>query len=100
MPNNAISVDHVIRRQDGGDSVPGNAEVRHPYCNTGYKEKVVHLARVASTAASEQVAELAAARLAELDDMDREETRTGPGAEATEATGPEAPTPAVEPRVR
>ena len=51
VPTNAISIDHVIRKQDGGESVPGNAQVTHPYCNTGYKEKMAHLDRVAGSIA-------------------------------------------------
>ena len=38
MPVQAISVDHVTRREDGGSAIPENAQVTHPYCNTGYKE--------------------------------------------------------------
>lgn len=34
---NAISIDHLIRRQDGGASSPDNGQLTHPYCNTGYK---------------------------------------------------------------
>jgi hypothetical protein len=34
---NSISIDHIIRKQDGGSSSPENAQLTHPYCNTGYK---------------------------------------------------------------
>jgi hypothetical protein len=34
----SISMDHAKRKQDGGDGSPDNAQLTHPYCNTGYKE--------------------------------------------------------------
>lgn len=34
----AMTVDHIIRREDGGTGDPANAQVTHPYCNSGYKE--------------------------------------------------------------
>lgn len=34
----SISVDHVVRREDGGASTEDNAQLAHPYCNTGRKE--------------------------------------------------------------
>lgn len=34
----SISYDHAIRKQDGGTRSPDNADLTHPYCNTGYKE--------------------------------------------------------------
>lgn len=34
---NAISIDHISRKQDGGKSNVENGQVTHPYCNTGYK---------------------------------------------------------------
>jgi hypothetical protein len=34
----SISVDHKIRRQDGGTGSSANAQLAHPFCNTGYKE--------------------------------------------------------------
>lgn len=34
----SISFDHISRRQDGGSSDVDNAQLTHPYCNTGYKE--------------------------------------------------------------
>jgi len=37
---NSISADHVIRRADGGNNSAGNAQVSHPYCNSGYKERL------------------------------------------------------------
>ena len=38
LPTQAISVDHKQRRADGGASTDDNAQITHPYCNTGYKE--------------------------------------------------------------
>ena len=40
MPVQAMSVDHIQRLEDGGVSTPENAQVTHPYCNTGYKERL------------------------------------------------------------
>jgi Protein of unknown function DUF262/HNH endonuclease len=37
----AISVDHIVRKADGGRGNPENAQLTHPYCNTGYKEAAV-----------------------------------------------------------
>lgn len=34
---NSISIDHIERRRDGGSSSLENAQLAHPYCNTGYK---------------------------------------------------------------
>lgn len=34
---NSISIDHVIRKQDGGMGTLENAQLTHPYCNTTYK---------------------------------------------------------------
>lgn len=34
---NSTSVDHIERRQDGGEGKIINAQVTHPYCNTSYK---------------------------------------------------------------
>lgn len=34
---NAISIDHITRRTDGGSSGTDNGQLSHPYCNTGYK---------------------------------------------------------------
>ncbi len=34
---NSISIDHIDRRRDGGNSSPDNGQLTHPYCNTGYK---------------------------------------------------------------
>lgn len=34
----AISHDHKVRKIDGGTGAPENAQLTHPYCNTGYKE--------------------------------------------------------------
>lgn len=37
MHRNAISIDHIIRRQDGGLGEPDNGQLTHPYCNTTVK---------------------------------------------------------------
>lgn len=34
---NAISIDHIVRRQDGGLGEPENGQLTHPYCNTTVK---------------------------------------------------------------
>lgn len=34
---NAISIDHITRKEDGGTSSPDNAQLTHPYCNTTFK---------------------------------------------------------------
>lgn len=34
---NALSIDHIERKQDGGKATTENGQVTHPYCNTGYK---------------------------------------------------------------
>ncbi|MNX14163.1 hypothetical protein D3C86_439760 [compost metagenome] len=41
VPSQAMSIDHMQRRADGGPSTVGNAQITHPYCNTGVKEGVV-----------------------------------------------------------
>lgn len=38
VPMQAISVDHRERREDGGLATTDNAQITHPYCNTGIKE--------------------------------------------------------------
>lgn len=38
VPTQAISVDHKIRRIDGGKATDDNGQLTHPYCNTGFKE--------------------------------------------------------------
>lgn len=38
----SISFDHKERKEDGGQGKPENASMTHPYCNTGYKEKINH----------------------------------------------------------
>jgi Protein of unknown function DUF262/HNH endonuclease len=40
VPTQAISIDHKVRREDGGTSTADNAQLTHPYCNTGYKESL------------------------------------------------------------
>ncbi len=37
----SISVDHIVRQEDGGGGNPNNAQLTHLYCNTGYKEQQV-----------------------------------------------------------
>lgn len=37
LPTQAISIDHVERRADGGSSGSENAAMTHPYCNSTYK---------------------------------------------------------------
>lgn len=37
LHKNAISIDHIERKQDGGMATVNNAQLTHPYCNTGYK---------------------------------------------------------------
>jgi Protein of unknown function DUF262/HNH endonuclease len=44
----SISVDHVVRKDDGGPGTPDNAQLAHPYCNTGYKEAMTARSRKAS----------------------------------------------------
>jgi 5-methylcytosine-specific restriction endonuclease McrA len=34
-----ISTDHARRREEGGFGTEENAQLTHPYCNTGYKEQ-------------------------------------------------------------
>lgn len=34
---NSISLDHIIRKRDGGPDELNNVQLVHPYCNTGYK---------------------------------------------------------------
>ena len=34
---NAVSFDHIQRKQDGGKGNIENCQITHPYCNTGYK---------------------------------------------------------------
>ena len=47
VPRQAISVDHIERREDGGSATVANGQVTHPYCNTGYKEARVAKAKAA-----------------------------------------------------
>ncbi|TPL26929.1 DUF262 domain-containing protein, partial [Mesorhizobium sp. B2-4-9] len=37
LHRNAMHTDHLTRRSDGGDASPANAQLSHPYCNTGFK---------------------------------------------------------------
>ncbi|MFD3309958.1 DUF262 domain-containing protein [Streptomyces sp. NPDC058694] len=34
----AMTIDHKIRKEDGGTGDPVNGHMTHPYCNSGYKE--------------------------------------------------------------
>lgn len=34
---NSTSVDHILRKRDGGLGTAENGQITHPYCNTGYK---------------------------------------------------------------
>jgi hypothetical protein len=49
VPANAVSIDHIVRKEDGGVSIDSNAQVTHPYCNTGYKEHMAHRGRAAKS---------------------------------------------------
>lgn len=42
---NSISIDHVVRKEDGGKGNSDNSQLAHPYCNSGYKEKLHALAK-------------------------------------------------------
>lgn len=35
---NSMNIDHILRREDGGNANVENGQVTHPYCNHGYKE--------------------------------------------------------------
>ncbi|WP_430734266.1 HNH endonuclease [Fodinisporobacter ferrooxydans] len=37
LHKNSISIDHVVRRQDGGTNAADNAQLAHPYCNSSIK---------------------------------------------------------------
>jgi len=37
MPLKSVSFDHKRRRREGGTGEASNAQMTHPYCNTGYK---------------------------------------------------------------
>ena len=39
LHRNSMHTDHVERREDGGTASLSNAQLAHPYCNTGFKEK-------------------------------------------------------------
>jgi hypothetical protein len=34
----SMTIDHKIRKEDGGTGDPENGQMTHPYCNSGYKE--------------------------------------------------------------
>jgi len=33
-----MTIDHIKRKEDGGRASMENAQLTHPYCNSGYKE--------------------------------------------------------------
>jgi hypothetical protein len=37
LHKNSISIDHKLRKRDGGVGLPENGNLTHPYCNTGVK---------------------------------------------------------------
>lgn len=37
LHRNSISIDHIIRKEDGGLGSLENAQLTHPYCNTTVK---------------------------------------------------------------
>jgi hypothetical protein len=34
----SATIDHIVRKEDGGTGAPSNGQITHPYCNSGYKE--------------------------------------------------------------
>jgi hypothetical protein len=48
VPPSFRSKDHIIREQDGGKGTLDNLQFTHPYCNSGYKEKLEAEKRKAS----------------------------------------------------
>ncbi|MFD8793969.1 GmrSD restriction endonuclease domain-containing protein [Streptomyces vinaceus] len=40
----SMTIDHKVRKEDGGTGDPNNGQLTHPYCNSGYKESH-HFAR-------------------------------------------------------
>jgi hypothetical protein len=40
MHKNSISIDHIQRKEDGGNNNVNNLQTTHFYCNTGYKESL------------------------------------------------------------
>lgn len=41
LHRNSMTMDHVVRKADGGGNHYKNAQPSHPYCNSGYKEKAL-----------------------------------------------------------
>lgn len=37
LHRNSITIDHIQRKKDGGTATINNAQLAHPYCNTGIK---------------------------------------------------------------
>jgi hypothetical protein len=50
---NSISIDHKTRKEDGGTGDPSNAQLTHPYCNSGFKESQVASRRTKDAAQSD-----------------------------------------------
>ncbi|MFB4311971.1 HNH endonuclease family protein [Actinomadura sp. GTD37] len=50
----SMTFDHILRREDGGSGAPDNAQLSHPYCNSGYKEGT-HAAEARTAGAERQV---------------------------------------------
>lgn len=47
LHHKSATVDHKIRKEDGGTGAPANGQLTHPYCNSGYKEHL-HSAKAKS----------------------------------------------------
>ena len=37
IDSKSITIDHILRKRDGGQGTEDNAQIAHPYCNTTYK---------------------------------------------------------------
>ncbi|MFO0799243.1 MAG: HNH endonuclease signature motif containing protein [Gemmataceae bacterium] len=42
---NSMTIDHTVRKQDGGHGTADNGQLMHPYCNSTYKEQRVQRER-------------------------------------------------------
>ena len=49
LHSKSITIDHKQRKQDGGVGSPDNGQLAHPYCNNGFKEKMVHASATSGT---------------------------------------------------
>ncbi|WP_422398040.1 HNH endonuclease [Spirobacillus cienkowskii] len=38
LHKNSISIDHIVRRREGGSNNTENLQPTHPYCNTTFKQ--------------------------------------------------------------